>query len=102
MARPNLPALTELEKALRREAELQQHILADRLLELGIGDGGGIDKGTKQVPPGVDDPIAIALERRLGELRAKIAAERRRASSAQTPPNTTNGGWEMDMTGDTK
>lgn len=93
MARPNLPPLSRAEEALRREAEIQQRILADRLAELGVGEGGAIAKGAKELPPAAaNDPIAKGLSGRLRELRRWIAELRR------NPPHgpATRGGWELD------
>ncbi len=71
-----------VEAALRRETELRQRILADRLAELGQGEGGAVGKGATHLPPeAANDPTARGMWERLQEIRRQIADLRRNPPS---------------------
>ena len=70
------------EAALRREAELRQRILADRLAELGHGEGGAVGKGATRLPPeAANDPTARGMWEELQRIRRQIADLRRNPPS---------------------
>lgn len=84
------------ETKLRREAELQQRMLADRLAELGQGPGGSVGKGATELPSDVADEIATEIYNRIRDLRRQIADLRR---MSRTPPGDgpiPEGGWNLD------
>jgi hypothetical protein len=78
MSPPSDAPRSAAEALVRREAEMQQRILADRLHELGLGEGGSVGKGATSLPPeAANDPIARGLWERLEEIRRRIADLRR-------------------------
>ena len=87
-SRSRAPAV---EAALRAEAEQQQRILADRLGEISIGEGGAVGKGAKSLPPeAANDTIAQDMWRRLIEIRNQIIEEKRRNAEFINLPDRTN------------